>query len=238
MMAALLFHGYATGTMSSRKIERAGRYDIAFRYIAAGALPDHGTIAAFHRRHLAELSALFVRVRLVAREVRVLKVGPAAKAMRGRWGIENVLHWRENVSMGEDVHNLRADDAPSRCCAAPPWRSGTSSACPSSRRTPPRKPLSSGHNHFSPSLSRMISGTGDSATSVCCNADTMALGYPRLQPRREIPRTSSRIAFGGSPCFIELSRYCYWPPLFCPWQHHAARCGRRSPPLWARFATT
>lgn len=36
MMLALLFYGYATGTMSSRKIERACRYDLAFRYIAAG----------------------------------------------------------------------------------------------------------------------------------------------------------------------------------------------------------
>lgn len=78
MMVALLFFGYATGTMSSRRIERACHEHIAFRYIAAGAYPDHGTICEFRRRHLKELSALFVQVLVMAREVGVLKVGSIA----------------------------------------------------------------------------------------------------------------------------------------------------------------
>lgn len=78
MIAALLFFGYATGTMSSRKIERACHEHIAFRYIAAGATPDHDTICEFRRRHLKELSALFVQVLVMAREVGVLKVGSIA----------------------------------------------------------------------------------------------------------------------------------------------------------------
>ena len=78
MMLALLFYGYATGTMSSRKIERGCRYDLAFRYIAAGHAPDHDTIATFRRRHLPEISQIFVHILLLAREMGFLKVGTVA----------------------------------------------------------------------------------------------------------------------------------------------------------------
>ena len=78
MMVALLFYGYATGTMSSRRIERACRFDLAFRFIACGHAPDHDTVAGFRRRHLGELSALFVQILLLAREMGFLKVGTVA----------------------------------------------------------------------------------------------------------------------------------------------------------------
>lgn len=78
MMAALLFYGYTTGVMSSRRIERACLFDLAFRFVAAGAAPDHDTIAAFRRRHLKELSALFVEILRIAKEMGILKVGNVA----------------------------------------------------------------------------------------------------------------------------------------------------------------
>ena len=78
MMTALLFYGYSTGTMSSRRIERACLYDLAFRYIAAGAAPDHDTIAEFRRRHLKELSALFLQILLLAGEMGLPRVGTVA----------------------------------------------------------------------------------------------------------------------------------------------------------------
>lgn len=78
MMTALLFYGYATGVMSSRRIERACLFDLAFRYIAAGASPDHDTIAGFRRRHLKELSGQFVALLMLAREMGFLKVGAIA----------------------------------------------------------------------------------------------------------------------------------------------------------------
>ncbi len=55
MLLALLIYGYAVGTYSSRKIERAIGDSIAFRYIAANTSPDHDTIADFRRRVLPEL---------------------------------------------------------------------------------------------------------------------------------------------------------------------------------------
>ena len=78
MMTALLFYGYATGVFSSRKIERGCRFDLAFRFIAAGHTPDHDTISKFRRANLAELSALFVSILVLAREMGFLKVGSVA----------------------------------------------------------------------------------------------------------------------------------------------------------------
>jgi transposase len=78
VLLGLLVYGYATGTFSSRKIERATFDSVAFRYIAANTHPDHDTIAAFRRRFLAELEGLFVQVLLLAREMKLLKLGNIA----------------------------------------------------------------------------------------------------------------------------------------------------------------
>jgi transposase len=45
MLLGLLVYGYATGVFSSRKLERATYYSVAFRFIAANDHPDHDTIA-------------------------------------------------------------------------------------------------------------------------------------------------------------------------------------------------
>lgn len=74
-LLALLLYGYAVGTFSSRKIERATRDSVAFRYIAANMSPDHDTIADFRRRILPEFPAIFLQVLLLAKELGFLKVG-------------------------------------------------------------------------------------------------------------------------------------------------------------------
>src|SRR6516165_10961150 len=75
LLLGLLVYGYATGVFSSRKLER-GTYDsVAFRFVAANPNPDHDTIAAFRRRFLKEIEALFVKILLLAREMGVLKMG-------------------------------------------------------------------------------------------------------------------------------------------------------------------
>lgn len=78
MLLGLLVYGYATGVFSSRKLERASYDSVAFRFIAANEHPDHDTIAAFRRRFLREIEALFVQVLLLAREMGVLKMGTVA----------------------------------------------------------------------------------------------------------------------------------------------------------------
>lgn len=75
MMVALLFYGYATGVVSSRKLERETYESVAFRYVAANRHPDHDTIANFRKRFLKELSALFVQILAIAQQMGVLKLG-------------------------------------------------------------------------------------------------------------------------------------------------------------------
>ena len=74
-LLAILVYGYATGTFSSRKLERATYDSVAFRYIAAGSHPDHDTLATFRRRFLGELENLFVQVLEMASEMKLLKLG-------------------------------------------------------------------------------------------------------------------------------------------------------------------
>lgn len=78
VLLGLLIYGYATGTFSSRKIERATHDSVAFRFIAANTHPDHDTLANFRRRFLPEIEALFVQVLLIAREMNCLKLGNIA----------------------------------------------------------------------------------------------------------------------------------------------------------------
>ncbi len=75
LLVGLLVYGYATGVFSSRKLERATYNSIAFRFVAANQNPDHDTIAAFRRRFLKEIEALFVKILLLAREMGLLKLG-------------------------------------------------------------------------------------------------------------------------------------------------------------------
>jgi transposase len=78
LLLGVLVYGYATGVFSSRKLERATYDSVAFRFIASNDHPDHDTIAAFRRRFLPQIEALFVQVLLLAREMGVLKLGAVA----------------------------------------------------------------------------------------------------------------------------------------------------------------
>jgi transposase len=78
VLLGLLVYGYATGVFSSRKLERATYDSVAFRFIAANEHPDHDTIATFRQRFLKQIEALFVQVLVMAREMRMLKLGTVA----------------------------------------------------------------------------------------------------------------------------------------------------------------
>jgi transposase len=60
--------------VSSRKIARRLQEDVVFRVLAAGNTPTRRTLCEFRRVHLTELSALFVQVVRLARELKVLKL--------------------------------------------------------------------------------------------------------------------------------------------------------------------
>jgi len=78
VLLGLLIYGYANGVHSSRKIERATYDSVAFRYVAANTHPDHDTLATFRRRFLKEIESLFVQVLVLAREMKLLKLGHIA----------------------------------------------------------------------------------------------------------------------------------------------------------------
>src|SRR6516162_3274863 len=78
MLLGLLVYGYATGMFASRKLERATYDSVAFRFIAANDHPDHDTIATFRLRFLKEITELFVKVLMLAREMGVLQLGTVA----------------------------------------------------------------------------------------------------------------------------------------------------------------
>lgn len=78
VLLGLLVYGYASGVHSSRKIERATYESVAFRYVAANTHPDHDTLATFRRRFLKEIESLFVQVLVLAREMKLLKLGHIA----------------------------------------------------------------------------------------------------------------------------------------------------------------
>jgi len=75
ILLGLLVYGYATGTFSSRKIERATQETAAFRYLAGNLSPDHDTIANFRKSFLPQLKDLFVQVLLLAQTMGLLELG-------------------------------------------------------------------------------------------------------------------------------------------------------------------
>lgn len=78
LMLKLLVYGYTTGVRSSRAIERRCHDDVAFRFLAANAAPDHRTIARFRRRHLDALKGLFVEVLELCQAAGMARLGRVA----------------------------------------------------------------------------------------------------------------------------------------------------------------
>jgi len=99
MLVSVWLYAYALGVTSSRRLEQRIREDLAFRYLAGGAAPDHWTLNAFRRRHGKGLNDLFTRVVELARASGLGKLGHvaidstriAANASRNRLDTEQAL---------------------------------------------------------------------------------------------------------------------------------------------------
>ncbi|HEX2714198.1 MAG TPA: IS1182 family transposase [Candidatus Acidoferrales bacterium] len=99
MLVSVWLYAYALGVTSSRRLEQRIREDLAFRYLAAGAMPDHWTLNNFRRRHGRGLNDLFTQVVEVARKANLGKLGHvaidstriAANASRNRIDTEQAL---------------------------------------------------------------------------------------------------------------------------------------------------
>lgn len=83
LMLGLLIYSYATGTFSSRQIERATYDNVDVRLICADLHPDHDSICTFRRNNGALLQSGFEQVLAMAAQMRVLKVGQVTLAIDG-----------------------------------------------------------------------------------------------------------------------------------------------------------
>jgi len=78
LMLKLLIYAYCTGIFSSRKIAAGVEDRVPLRYLAAGHVPSHRTIARFRQEHLEIFRSLFVQVVRIAREAGLVKMGTLA----------------------------------------------------------------------------------------------------------------------------------------------------------------
>src|SRR5206468_9361880 len=99
MLASVWLYAYVLSVTSSRRLEQRIREDLAFRYLAGGATPDHWTLNAFRRRHGKGLNDLFTQVVELARASGLGRLGHvaidstrvAANASRNRVDSEQAL---------------------------------------------------------------------------------------------------------------------------------------------------
>jgi transposase len=78
MMVALLLYAYSQGVYSSRRIARACEERPDFQAVTALNQPDFRTISEFHRRHLAALAGLFVKVLALCQRAGLVGLGHVA----------------------------------------------------------------------------------------------------------------------------------------------------------------
>jgi len=78
LMVKLLLYGYATGVVSSRKLEQATYRDVAVRMLCADQHPDYRSIARFRKRHLRALGELFVQTLRLCEQAGLVGLGSLA----------------------------------------------------------------------------------------------------------------------------------------------------------------
>lgn len=106
MMMGLLAYCYATGTFSSRKIEKLTYENVAVRYLCADTHPDHDSICAFRRENQALFESLFHEVLEMAVRSQVVRVGDLTLSIDGTKIYANASK-HSAVSHGHAVGQLK-----------------------------------------------------------------------------------------------------------------------------------
>jgi len=83
LLLGLLIYSYATGTFSSRQIERSTYENVAVRLLCADTHPAHDTLCTFRRQNAGLLGVCFAQVLELAAGCGVLKVGGITVAIDG-----------------------------------------------------------------------------------------------------------------------------------------------------------
>lgn len=105
-MLALLIYSYATGTFSSRQIERSTHESVPVRYLCAGTHPDHDSICAFRVQNGELLAKNFHQVLELAARANYLRVGQITLAADGTKILANASK-HSAVSHGHAVEQMR-----------------------------------------------------------------------------------------------------------------------------------
>ena len=122
LMVKVWLYAYALGVTSSRRLEQRILEDLAFRYLAGGATPDHWTLNEFRRHHRRAINDLFTQVLELARAAGLGRLGHvaidstrvAANASRNRVESEDALR-RERAKLRRQVRRWQQ-----QCDAADP----------------------------------------------------------------------------------------------------------------------
>jgi transposase len=109
MLLGLLIYSYATGTFSSRAIERNSHDQVAVRYLCGDTHPDHDTICEFRRRNGELFAHSFAQVIELAARSGVLKVGGITVAIDGTKVLANASK-HAAVSYGHAGEKMRELD--------------------------------------------------------------------------------------------------------------------------------
>ena len=78
MMVKVIIYGFTVATFSSRKLQRACRENLAFKFLAGMQTPAFKTFIEFRRRHREDMKAVFVQTAKLARELGMAKLGAVA----------------------------------------------------------------------------------------------------------------------------------------------------------------
>jgi len=78
LMLSVWLYAYATGLTSGRRLAQRIREDLALRYLAGGAEPDHWALSAFRRRHRRGVNDVFTQVLELIRDAKLGRLGRVA----------------------------------------------------------------------------------------------------------------------------------------------------------------
>jgi len=106
LMLGLLVYCYATGTFSSRRIERLTYDSVAVRYLCADTHPDHDSICKFRRENKELLQSSFHQVLECAARAKILKVGDIVLAEDGTKILANASR-HSAVSYGHAMEQMK-----------------------------------------------------------------------------------------------------------------------------------
>lgn len=114
LMLKVWLYAFALGVKSTRKLERRIIEDLAFRYLAGHARPDHKTLSEFQRKHGEAIRELFAQVMALVRAAGMGQLGTVAidstrikasasreRVLRER-DLKRVLEWQQQLEDDPD----------------------------------------------------------------------------------------------------------------------------------------